>query len=148
MQLVAQAVSHATPDTHILVGDETKMQHLPVLRARWMRIASQLRIPTPEDNRYFYIFGVLNILTGGLTYALLNKQNRFTLIEFLERILLVYPTGPIILILDNAKYQHCQRCVEMVGETPTLDSVVAAQICPGIKPCRQDLVVSETESSC
>lgn len=52
MQRIAHAIYNATPDTHILVGDETNFSNLPLLRAAWMRIAKQVRVPTPEDNLY------------------------------------------------------------------------------------------------
>jgi len=55
MQVIMEALFRASPDTHILVGDETKVEHIPVLRAMWTRLASQFRIPTPPDNRFFYI---------------------------------------------------------------------------------------------
>lgn len=134
MQLIAQAIFHATPDTHILVGDETKMRHLPVLRAMWMRIARQFRIPTPQDNRYFYIFGVLNILTGGLTYAFFNKQNRFTFIEFLEQVLLAYPTGPILLILDNATYHTAKDVLKWLEQHPRLTVLWLPKYAPKLNP--------------
>lgn len=134
MQRITQAIIHATPDTHILVGDETKMQHLPVLRAMWMRIASQVRILTPEDNRYFYIFGVLNILTGSLTYAFFDKQNRFTFIEFLEQILLAYPTGPIILILDNATYHTAKDVLKWLEKHPRLTVLWLPRYAPELNP--------------
>lgn len=134
MQRIAQAIFNATPDTHILVGDETKVQHLPLLRAMWMRIAKQFRIPTPEDNCFFYIFGVLNILTGGLTYAFSNKQNRFTFIEFLEQILVAYPTGPIILILDNATYHTARDVLKWLEKHPRLRVLWLPRYAPELNP--------------
>jgi len=134
MQLIAQAIWNAMPGTHILIGDETKVRHLPVLRAMWTRLARQFRIPTPEDNRSFYIFGVLNILTGGLTHAFFNKANRFTFIEFLEQVLVAYPTGPIILILDNAKYHTAQDVMKWLEKHPRLTVLWLPRYAPQLNP--------------
>lgn len=134
MQRLAQAIWNATPDTHILVGDETKVQHLPVLRAMWTRLARQFRIPTPEDNRSFYIFGVLNILTGGLTHAFFDKANRLTFIEFLEQVLVAYPTGPIILILDNAKYHTARDVVKWLEKHSRLTVLWLPRYAPQLNP--------------
>lgn len=134
MQLIAQAIWNATPDTHILVGDETKVQHLPVLRAMWMRIAAQFRIPTPEDNRHFHIFGVFNILTGGLTYAFFHKQNRLTFIEFLEQIRLAYPTGPILLIVDQARYHTAKDVLKWLDKHSRLTVLWLPKYAPQLNP--------------
>ena len=134
MQLIAQAIWNAVPGTHILVGDETKVRHLPVLRAMWTRLARQFRIPTPEDNRSFYIFGVLNILTGGLTHAFFDKANRLTFIEFLEQILVAYPTGPIILILDNAKYHTAQDVMKWLEKHSRLTMLCLPRYAPQLNP--------------
>lgn len=134
MQLIGQAIWHATPGSHFLVGDETKVQHLPVLRAMWMRVATQFRIPTPADNRYFHIFGVLNILTGGFTYAFFSKQNRLTFIAFLEQILLAYPTGPIILILDQAKYHTAKDVAKWLDKHPRITVLWLPKYAPQLNP--------------
>lgn len=120
MQRIMEAIFRASPDTHLLIGDETKMEHLPVLRGMWTRLASQFRIPTPEDNRFFYVFGVLNLVTGALTDAFFPKANRFAFIEFLEQILLAYPTGPILLILDHARYHTARDVLQWLEQHPRL----------------------------
>lgn len=134
MQRIAKKIWEATPETSILLGDETKMQHLPVLRAMWMRIARQFRIPTPEDNKHFFIFGALNILTGGWTYSFFDKQNRWSFITFLEQILLAYPVGPIILILDNARYHTAQDVMKWLAEHPRMTVLWLPRYAPELNP--------------
>lgn len=134
MQAIMEAIFRATPDTHILVEDETKMEHLPLLRAMWTRLAGQFRIPTPADNRFFYVFGVLDLVVGTLTSAFFSKANRFTFIEFLEQILLVYPSGPILLILDNARYHTAKDVLKWLEAHPRVTILWLPKYTPALNP--------------
>ena len=98
---IVQAVVAAGPAATILYGDETRVQRLPLLRAMWHWAGCQVRVPTPGTNQTRTLLGALQLYTGRWLY-LVREHNRATdFLAFLEQILRAYPTGPIVLIVDN-----------------------------------------------
>ncbi|MCX7839144.1 MAG: IS630 family transposase [Anaerolineae bacterium] len=59
-------------------------------------------------------------MIGALTEAYFPKANRLTFIEFLEQILQTYPTGTILLILDNARYHTARDVMKWLEQHPCL----------------------------
>lgn len=98
---IAQAVVGAPVHAVILYMDECRIQLLPLIRAMWHWVGQQVRVPTPGTNVTRALFGALNIRTGQWTYLAQERMRKENFIAFLERLLVVYPDGPIILILDN-----------------------------------------------
>ncbi len=100
---IEEVTAQADDNTHVLYQDETSVRLLPMIVAMWQLIGQQVRIPTPPNwNRYFNIFGALDIYTGRFIYQFRAKQKKEDFIAFLEHVLTVYPTGIIYLIIDGA----------------------------------------------
>jgi transposase len=57
--------------------------------------------PTPGTNDTRTLFGALNIRTGQWTYLVRQRMRKEDFVAFLEHLLVAYPCGPIILIVDN-----------------------------------------------
>lgn len=134
MQKIAQRIWEAGSDAAIVCLDSTKLMHLPLLRAMWMRIRQQVRIPTPEDNQYCIIFGALNIITGALTYLVTPDQTRFSVIAFLEHLLLVYPSGPILIILDSAPQHRAADVMKWLARHPRVELLWLPRYAPQLNP--------------
>lgn len=98
---IAQAVIEAGPEATVLYADESRIQLLPLIRAMWHWIGQQIRVPTPGSNVTRSLFGALNIRTGQWTYLVRDHLYKEDFIAFLEHLLTVYASGPIILIVDN-----------------------------------------------
>jgi transposase len=98
---IAAAVVAAGPAATVLYADETRVQLLPLVRACWQWVGRQLRIPTPGSNATRAVFGALNIRTGQWTNLVRQRQHAADFLAFLEHLLAAYPTGPILLIVDN-----------------------------------------------
>jgi transposase len=67
----------------------------------WHRVGEQIRVPTPGSNQVRNLFGALNIRSGQWTYLVREHMYKEDFVAFLEHLLSVYTTGPIILIVDN-----------------------------------------------
>jgi transposase len=98
---IAKAIIDAPDETVVVYADESRLQLLPLLRAMWQWAGQHLRIPTPGNNVTRTLFGALNILTGQWTYLVRQAARTDDFLAFLDHLLKVYPTGPIILIVDN-----------------------------------------------
>ena len=99
--VIAKAVIEAGPEAAVLYGDESRVQLLPLIRAMWHWVGQQLRIPTPGTNVTRALFGALNIRTGQWVYLIRERMRTDDFLAFLEHLLVVYPDGPILLMVDN-----------------------------------------------
>jgi len=87
--------------------DETTVTLDPPLRACWMQIGQQKRIPAtrPGEKQKRHIFGGYNWLQDTITWTKAKTKNSAAFISFLEELLVKrYPTGRIVLVMDNASY--------------------------------------------
>jgi transposase len=98
---IVQAINQAGPEATVLYGDECRIQLLPLLRAMWHRAGQQIRIPTPGTNQSRVLFGALDIRMGEWAHLVRKRMFKEDFIAFLEHLLMVYPHGPILLIVDN-----------------------------------------------
>jgi transposase len=97
LALIAQAVGSAAT---LLYLDECDLHLLPVIRACWMK-GPRLRVPTPGQNAKRALFGALNGRTGQLHHLVRPRKRAAQFVEFLEALAAAYPTGEVILVLDN-----------------------------------------------
>ena len=87
--------------------DETTLTLDPPLRACWMKIGQQKRIPAtqPGEKQKRHIFGGYNWKRDTVTWTVAKTKNSATFIDFLEELLVKkYPTGRVVLVMDNASY--------------------------------------------
>lgn len=87
--------------------DETTLSLDPVLRACWMKMGEQKRIPLPanQHKQRCHVFGAYNWLNDHIDWMISQRKNSETFITFLEHLLVdKYPTGRLVLVLDRASY--------------------------------------------
>ena len=73
---------------------------LPVIRSMWMT-GPRARVPTPGQNRKRAVFGALDARTGALHSAIRERKRAVDFVTFLEQLARAYPTGDLVLVLDN-----------------------------------------------
>ena len=87
--------------------DETTLTLDPTLRACWMKIGQQKRVPAtqPGEKQKRHVFGAYNWNRDTVTWTAAKSKNTATFIDFLEELLVKnYPTGRVVLVMDNASY--------------------------------------------
>jgi transposase len=99
--VIAKAVVEASPEAAILYADESRLQLLPLMRAMWHWVGQPLRIPTPGTKVTRALFSALNIRTGRWVYRVRARRRPEDGLAFLEHLLIAYPQGPILLMVDN-----------------------------------------------
>ena len=97
LALLAQAVASAAT---LLYLDECDLHLLPVIRACWMK-GPRLRVPTPGQNAKRALFGALDARTGRLHHLVRPRKRACEFVAFLDALARAYPTGEVILALDN-----------------------------------------------
>jgi transposase len=99
--LMAKAVVEVGPAAAILYADESRLHLLPLLRAMWQWAGQQVRVPTPGTTITRALCGALTIRTGRWVDLVRERMRTDDFLAFLEHLLVAYPTGPILLIVDN-----------------------------------------------
>ena len=87
--------------------DETTLTLDPPLRACWMKVRQQKRIPAtqPGSKQKRHVFAGYNWRNDTVTWTVAETKNSSDFIHFLEHLLIEeYPTGRVVLVMDNASY--------------------------------------------
>jgi len=94
---IAQALRRAAT---VLYLDECELQLLPLVRSMWMR-GARVRVPTPGQNTKRVVFGALDAHSGRLQHQVSARKRAVDFVAFLEHLVMAYPQGELVLILDN-----------------------------------------------
>jgi len=134
---IAQAVIEAGPEATVLYADESRIQLLPLIRAMWHWVGQQVRIPTPGSNVSRVLFGALHLHTGQWSYMVRTHQHKEDFVAFLEHLLVVYPTGCIILIVDNYSSHTAGIVKTWLMAHPRLQLFYLPTYCSHLNPVEQ-----------
>jgi hypothetical protein len=78
---------------------------------------TRIFIRSSSGRRRWNVLGAYNILTGQLiTIANDSYINSITICEMLQKIAGQYVGREIIIVLDNAKYQHCKLVMSLAEQ--------------------------------
>jgi transposase len=131
---IARAVVEARPGTAILYADESRIQLLPLVRAMWHWVGHQVRVPTPGNNETRAVFGALDIRSGRWVYMVRDHMLKEDFIAFLEHLLASYPSGPIILIVDNFSSHTAGLVKDWLTEHSRLRLFYLPKYCSHLNP--------------
>jgi transposase len=132
--LMAKALVEAGPEAAIWYADESRLQLLPLLRAMWQWAGQQGRVPTPGTNVTRARFGALNIRTGRWVYLVRERMRTDDFLAFLEYLLVAYPTGPILLIVDNFSSHTAHAVTAWLPAHPRLQLCYLPKYCSHLNP--------------
>ncbi len=88
--------------------DESLIRDYQAITKTWFPVGKQKIIPTYGKHQGVRLFGVLDYVTGSIYTEEHEKGNAETFLQFLKNVLVQYPTGKIVLILDNARIHHAK----------------------------------------
>ena len=101
---------------HLLFQDESSIRDYQSLVNNWFPKGKQRIIPTYGNNKSIKLIGILNYETG---HVYVQEEERYTaeiFLKFLNNVLKEYPTGKIVLILDNARIHHAKVIQPILNE--------------------------------
>jgi len=132
---IEEVTARAGPDTHVLYQDETTVRLLPMIVALWQLVGQQIRIPVPPNwNRYFNVFGALNIYTGQFIHQFRSTKKKEDFIAFLEHLLTIYPAGLIYLIVDGAPAHRATLVKTWLATRPRVQLIPLPTYRPHLNP--------------
>jgi len=74
-------------------------------------------IRSPSGRKRWNVLGVYDVITGQLTTVANDGYiNAMTVSEMLRKLAVRYAGRPIVIVLDNARYQHCKLVEDLAIE--------------------------------
>ena len=93
---------------HLLFQDESLIKDYQALCKTWFPKGKQRIIPTYGQHNGVKLLGVLDYVTGQVYVQQEEHYDAKVFLSFLENILEKYPSGKIVMILDNARIHHAK----------------------------------------
>lgn len=78
------------------------------IQKTWFIKGKQRKIPTYGKNAGVKIIGILDYVEGNVYCEEHERYDANVFLGFLEKILDLYPTGKVVMILDNARIHHAK----------------------------------------
>ena len=93
------------------------------IQKTWFLKGKQRVIPTYGKHEGVKLLGVLNYETGHVYCVEERKYDAEIFLNFLKNVLKLYPTGKIVMILDNARIHHAKLLNPFIQENKRLQLV-------------------------
>ena len=78
---------------------------------------SRIFVRSPSGRKRWNVLGAFNAITGQLTTVANDGYiNSMTVCELLRKLSIQYAGRPIVIVLDNARYQHCKLVEDLAIE--------------------------------
>ena len=90
------------------------------IQKSWFVKGQQRAIQTYGKHEGVKLLGILNYETGEVYVEDHSSYNAEVFLSFLHNVLKKYPTGEIVMILDNAKIHHAKLLTEFLLANPRL----------------------------
>lgn len=116
----------------------------------WFLKGKQRIIPTTGKHRGVKLLGILNYETGQVYCKEDERYDAQVFLQFLKEVVAIYPTGNIVMILDNSRIHHAKLLKDFLGDTPRLRLVFLPAYSPklnlieGLWKWLKDSVINNT----
>nr|WP_256656448.1 IS630 family transposase [Turicibacter bilis] len=91
---------------HLLLQDESSIRDYQSLVSNWLPKGKQRIVPTYESNKSVKLIGILNYETGRVYVKEEEQYTADIFLKLLKNVLKEYPSGKVVLILDNSRIHH------------------------------------------
>jgi putative transposase len=105
---------------HILFQDESAIRDYQAIMKSWFPKGQQRLIKTYGQHESLKLVGIINYETGKVHVEEAEEFNAKVFLGFLERTLMLYPTGKIVMVLDNSKVHHAILLKDFLNTNPRL----------------------------
>ena len=96
--------------------DESMIRDYQAIQKTWFIKGQQKKILTYGKHAGVKLMGILNYETGCIYCEEHEKYDAEVFLQFLKNTLSQYPTGKIVMVLDNARIHHAKLIQPFLGE--------------------------------
>lgn len=118
----------------ILAGDEATLYLQATLMRVWHPRGQTPVVAVSPNRASTHFFGALNLLTGQETVMRSPVMNSAATVLFLEMLLAVYPTQPLLLLGDRASWHRSKHVQAFVRDHPQLEIFWLPPASPDLNP--------------
>ena len=93
---------------HLLFQDESMIRDYQALQRTWFLKGKQRIIPTYGKHQGVKLIGTLDYETGQILCVEEESYDAPAFLRFLHYVVEQYPTGKIVMVLDNARIHHAK----------------------------------------
>jgi transposase len=93
---------------HLLFEDESMIRDYQAIQKTWFLRGKQRIIPTTGKHRGVKLLATVDYETGQIVWQEDEAYTAETFLTFLQKVLVAYPTGKLVLVLDNARIHHAK----------------------------------------
>lgn len=101
---------------HLLFEDECMIRDYQALQRTWFEKGKQRIIPTTGKHRGVKLLGTVDYVTGEIVWQEDEQYTAETFLAFLKKVIAHYPTGKIVMVLDNARIHHAKLLKPFLNE--------------------------------
>jgi transposase len=101
---------------HLLFEDESMIRDYQALQRTWFEKGKQRIIPTTGKHRGVKLLATVDYVTGEIVWNEDEQYTAETFLAFLKTVLAHYPTGKIVMVLDNARIHHAKLLEPLLEE--------------------------------
>jgi putative transposase len=119
---------------HILFEDESMIRDYQAIMKSWFPKGRQRVIPTYGKHCGAKLVGVLDYETGAVYVEEHEKYDARVFLSFLKNVLLHYPTGKVVIVLDNARIHHAKLLADFLDANSRLQLMFLPPYSPNLNP--------------
>ncbi|WP_260472078.1 IS630 family transposase [Bacillus canaveralius] len=101
---------------HILFEDESMIRDYQALQYTWFAKGKQRIIKTTGKHRGVKLLATVDYVTGEIVWQEEEQYTALEFLSFLKKVTAAYPTGNMVLILDNARIHHAKMLEPFLKE--------------------------------
>ncbi|SEB87876.1 Transposase [Paenibacillus sp. GP183] len=96
--------------------DEAMIRDYQALQHTWFEKGKQRIIKTTGKHRGVKLFSTVNYVTGHIVWQEDDEYTADKFLVFLKKVVAAYPTGKIVMVLDNARIHHAKLLESFLKE--------------------------------
>lgn len=93
---------------HVLFEDESMIRDYQAIQRTWFEKGRQRIIKTTGKHRGVKLLSTVDYATGKIVWHEDEEYTAQTFLFFLRKVIVEYPTGKIVMVLDNARIHHAK----------------------------------------
>ena len=124
----------AHPDGQVIALDEMSLYFQATTTRVWSVVGETPLIRVSPQRDHTHVYGALNLDTGHEFALPAPEMTSVTTADFLREIIACYPTQPILLLWDRAKWHKGDAVRQVLGENPRLEPMFFPPACPELNP--------------
>jgi DDE superfamily endonuclease len=112
----------------------------------WHGVGEPRRVPTPGTNITRALFGALHMRTGRWVFLVRERLRKEDVIAFLEPLLVAYPQGPIVLIVDHFSSHTAHAVTAWLCRHPRIQLCYLPKYCSHVNPVERMRLLASGQS--